>query len=124
MVSIRKTGKTTEPKEHTIDIETRALVEETQALGAVLAAEQVLEGASQGAGRDFGGVARVADLVAASDLVAFTTDSLGLFHGHVLLHRPERLLVRLVSRLHTGTDVWQGSRRSGDSKQDTGELHF
>lgn len=62
----------------------------------------------------------VADLVAAEDLVFLSADGLDFLHGHVVFHRPERLLRAIMSLLSTGGR----SRRNGEGKHDTGELHF
>lgn len=46
IVSLRSNGNTTETEEHTVEIEMRALIEETQTFGTVLAPKQISQGTS------------------------------------------------------------------------------
>lgn len=96
----RKTKKT--EKEHTIDTEFRALVEEAQALGAVC--NQLGQTTAKRADIDIGAVVGLGDLVAASQLSLSAALGLGLGDGHVVGNTPEAVSGKSNSGCGEGED--------------------
>jgi hypothetical protein len=108
----------------TIDIELGALVKKTEALGTVLASEEVLEGTRERTSLDLDLVAGNGGVVAARDLVVVTAGGLGLLDRDVA-GRPERLLsLGDFTTLGAGANVGQSNCRGGESKDNRSILHF
>lgn len=82
IVSLKRNGNTTKAGEHTTEVERRALVEETKTHGTVLAAKQILEGASDLAATQI--LEDTSGVVAAESLVPHTAASVDLRHGRAL----------------------------------------
>lgn len=112
---------------HTVDVETRALVEQTKTLGTVLSSEKIREGTGKRARHNLDLVTSQGGVVAAGELCVVTASSFGFLDCDVVVDGPERILLGAVasfSSLGAGANVGQSNCRGSESKDNRGVLHF